>query len=293
MPFAPGGSDDLAGRAFAKYAASQLGQPVNVTNVEGASGITGTEQAMSATADGYTLMVDAGATSSSQAAYNPQVPYNFRNRTYIGQFATSQYFFIVNAQSKYTTLKSLMAFAKANPTQFSWAAGGAGSDLMFCGVALLQAAGVPVHSTRMVTFAGGQAPSVQAVASGEVLFGIASLSNAKALSAAGKVRVLAVAGTEKSSSFPNVPATASLGYTESANADDNGWVGLSGPPGMSKALVQKWDALLKSADASASFQSDVGKLGLSPAYLPGSQFQSFVFGQYNLLKSETKIIPAA
>jgi tripartite-type tricarboxylate transporter receptor subunit TctC len=55
--------------------------------------------------------------------------------------------------------------------------------------------------------------------------------------------------------------------------------------------VEKWDDLLKSAAASASVKSAISKLGLSPSYLPASQFQAFIFGQYTLLKSETKIIP--
>ena len=289
LPFAPGGTADLAGRALAKYASSKLHQPVNVTNIDAASGITGTQQALNAKPDGYTLMIDSGATSSAQAAENANLPYKVSNRTYIGQMVTGLYYFIVNAKSPYKSLTDVMNYAKQRPDDFSWAAGASGSNLEFAQLALFQAAGIPVQKTKMVVFSGGQAPSVAAVASGEVLFGICSEDNAKSLEAAGKVRILALSGSTKSQLFPNIPTAASLGYQAAPGSVTNSWTGLSGPPGLPSAVVQKWDQLIQSAIKDPAFAAEMQKLELHPAYLDTTTFRKFVLEQYQLLIPQSKL----
>lgn len=288
FPAAAGSNGDLITRAVAKYATSQLGGQVNGSDVAAASGITGTLQVANAPADGYTLL---SLTTTSEAITNPQVPYNFKKFTFLGEIATSQYYIIVSANSPYKTLPQLMAFAKANPSQFVWTSGASGSAFEFAILSLLQAANVPTTKTKLVPISGGQVPAVQAIASGEVLFGMAEQSAAEAAAAAGKVRVLAVLGSQRGPAFPNAPTTDSLGYKLAPGSLTGGWIGLAGPPGMPAALVTKWQGILKSESTDPTFLRTLASLGEVSAYSSPSAFQKFALAQYSLLKAELPLVP--
>ncbi|HEU5321996.1 MAG TPA: tripartite tricarboxylate transporter substrate-binding protein, partial [Methylomirabilota bacterium] len=79
--FAPGGGADVAGRLIAAYASRKWGQPVNVVNQPGASGITATLNVLNARPDGYTLFVDNHAVSSMLFAVQSDVPYRMEGKT--------------------------------------------------------------------------------------------------------------------------------------------------------------------------------------------------------------------
>lgn len=281
VPFGPGGPADVTARLFAGYASTALKQPVTVQNVEGASGITGTLQAIRAQPDGYTFFIDSQATSAPLAATFKDLPFKIEERTYVSVMAEQYQYFIVNTKSPYTTLAEVMAAAKANPASLSWAAAAAGSSVEYGTLQLLQAAGVSIKDTRKVTFQSGLAESANAVASGQVLFGLVSQSLATSLSAAGKVRVLAVAADQRHPKLPDVPSTKELGYPQ---ADLVIFQALAGPPNLPDHVVATWAKVLQDAvkDPEMVSKAEAGGVRLT-ADRDGKAMQAYVKATYDQL----------
>ena len=81
VPWAPGASTDISARLVASYASKKLGQPINVINLPGASGITGMMQALKAKPDGYTFLMEGNVTSSFMFGTPGRIGSGFREKT--------------------------------------------------------------------------------------------------------------------------------------------------------------------------------------------------------------------
>ena len=97
--FGPGGAADVAARLVAGYVSKKWGQPINVINMPGASGIIGTRHVLSAKPDGYTLMMDNHAVSAMLAASQMDLPFKWENRTTIGRVTVDPVFYTVKQSS--------------------------------------------------------------------------------------------------------------------------------------------------------------------------------------------------
>jgi tripartite-type tricarboxylate transporter receptor subunit TctC len=273
VPFAAGGAADVTARIYASYASQKLGQTVTVQDVTGASGITGAMQAIQSPADGYTLFVDSQGTSATLFATFKSVPFKLDQRTYISQLAQADQYFVVSTKYPYTSLQSLMAFAKANPSQFSWAAGAAGSSVEYGVLQLLNAAGVDISKTKKSIEESGNAAASSAVGSGEVMFSCLSYAEASSLQAAGKGRILAVAADQPDPATPGIPTTASLGYK---GADLILFQALAGPPGLPQNVVNAWTQVINSAVSDKATQAAAAKVGNELVAKSGSAMASYV-----------------
>ena len=211
VPAAPGGGADLAARLVAGYASKKWGQPVNVLNMAGASGITGLLQVINAAPDGYTLLMDGNYLSSLLAASRTDMPVSLDQRTYMGRATIDPLYYMTFVNSPYQTLKDAMDAAKASPDSFTWGAGQFGSSPMFAQLKLFKAAEVPIDQTKMVVFEQGNAPSLQALAGGNVLFGIGTAADVTTFQPTGRVRVLGTSAPECAKEFPEVPIAVEQG----------------------------------------------------------------------------------
>lgn len=278
-PFTAGGPGDITARLYAKYASQQWHQSVVVEDLPGASGVTGASQALHSAPDGYTLLINSQATDAALFASLTDLPFKRSERTYVSELAVQDDYFVVNADSPFKTLKDVMNFAKQNPSKFSWAGGAAGSAPMYTILELLHSAGVDIPKTRAVTFEGGLAPATQAVATGEVMFGVGINPTVTSLQAAGKVRILAAAATKRSP-FMNVPSSTELGY----HVDLEQYQGLAGPAKLPDYVVKDWEALIKKASKDPKFIADAKKQELAVSSLRSqSQMGPYVQQQYNAL----------
>ncbi len=127
VPFAPGGGTDILTRIVAPKVSELLGQPLVVDNRPGASGQIGTELVARAAPDGYTILhVDTSFTSNpslfSRLPYDP-----VKDFAPISLLASAPVVLIVHPSVPVTTLKELIALAKARPGELNFATGGAGS----------------------------------------------------------------------------------------------------------------------------------------------------------------------
>src|SRR5690606_17376739 len=129
VPFAAGGSTDLAARLVAQYAGPELGQPIVVENRAGAGGSLGMEAVARATADGYTLgMATMSTHGTNPAVYEGRLKYDaIKDFAPITNVATVPSVLAVNAKVPAKTIQEFIALAKASPGKYSFASPGVGS----------------------------------------------------------------------------------------------------------------------------------------------------------------------
>lgn len=271
VAFAPGGGADVAGRLIAGYAARKWGQPVNVVNMPGASGITGTLHALRARPDGYTLFVDVHAVSSMLFAVQSDVPYKFEEKTPIALVTLDPVIYTVRHDSPWKTLADVAAAARANPRGFRYALGGIAAVASFSVAQFLTAAGVPVAETSRVVFPGG-APALTALAGGHVDFAGQQWSESAALIQAGKLRGLAVVHPTRLPGLPDIPTAREAGFP---GLDVVGWQGLSGPPNLPAHVVARWTALLEEAARDPAFLEQAAKVNKVIVYKGPEAFWQF------------------
>ena len=271
VAFAPGGGADVAARLISAYASKKWGQPVNVVNMPGASGITGTLHAIRARPDGYTLLLDVHATASMLFAVQSDVPFAMDGKTPIALITLDPVIYTVKADSPWKTLKDVAEAAKANPKGFRYGIGGVGAVGAFSVTQFLYSASVPIADASRVVFPGG-APTVTALAGGHIDFAGQQWSESAAMIQGHKVRGLAVVHASRLPGLPDVPTAKEAGFPD---LDVVGWQGLAGPPKLPAAIVQKWTALIAEASKDPAFLDQAAKVNKVIAYKSPDAFWQF------------------
>jgi putative tricarboxylic transport membrane protein len=269
--FPPGGGADVAGRLIAAYASRKWGQPVNVVNMPGASGITATLQALNARPDGYTLFADVHAVASMLFAVQSDLPFKMEAKTPIARITLDPVVYTVKDDSPWKSLTDVAAAAKANPKAFRYALGGIAGVASFSVSQFLYAAGVPVPDTNRVVFPGG-APALTALAGGHVDFAGQQWSESAGLVLGRKIRGLAVVHPTRLPGLPDIPTAKEAGFPD---LDVVGWQGLSGPPGLPAPIVAKWAALVEEASRDTAFLEQAVKVNKVVAYQGPEAFWRF------------------
>jgi tripartite-type tricarboxylate transporter receptor subunit TctC len=269
--FAPGGGADVAARLIAGYASKRWGQPVNVVNMPGASGITGALHVFRARPDGYTLLLEPHATASMLFAVQSDVPFKWEQRTPIALVTLDPVIYTVKADSPWKSLHDVAAAAKANPKGFRYGLGGVAGVAAFSVSQFLYRAGVPVPETNRVVFTGG-APALTALAGGHVDFAGQQWSEAAGLIQGGKIRGLAVVHATRLPGLSDIPTAREAGFPE---LDVVGWQGVTGPPGLPAHLIQKWAAVVEEASKDPAFLEQAVRVNKVIAYKGPQEFLTF------------------
>jgi tripartite-type tricarboxylate transporter receptor subunit TctC len=271
VAFAPGGGADVAARLIGAYASRKWGQPVNVVNLPGASGITGTLRALSARPDGYTLLLEPHATASMMFAVESDVPFKMDGKTPIALVTLDPVIYTVKYDSPWKSLQDVAAAAKAKPKEFRYGIGGVAAVAAFSVSQFLFTAGVPIAETNKVVFTGG-APAVTALAGGHVDFAGQQWSESAGLIQGKKVRGLAVVHPTRLPGLEEVPTAKEAGFP---HLDVVGWQGLSGPPKLPATIVQKWAALVEEASKDPAFLEQAAKVNKVIVYKGPDAFWRF------------------
>jgi tripartite-type tricarboxylate transporter receptor subunit TctC len=280
VPYAPGAGTDLSARVVSAYAAKRFGVPVNVVNVTGASGVTGMIQALRSAPDGYTMLMEGSSTSSFMFAARSDLPLKLEDRTFVARTFVDYWYFFVNNDTGWKALPEVIQFMKAKPAEFRWGAGAFAAIPMFAEIDLFMAAGVDLETlkkTRMVVFEKGNAPSVQAVITGDVQFAGGSTAEVAQVLATKRVRVLGVNSPERVKAYPDIPTAKEVGYPK---ADIAYWHGVSGPKGLPEHVVKPWNDLLKEVTTDPEAQALATKALKTWKYVPSEAFRASVLEEY-------------
>jgi tripartite-type tricarboxylate transporter receptor subunit TctC len=252
VPFPPGGSNDIVGRMIAAQLGERLGQSVVVDNRGGAGGTIGTDMAAKAAPDGYTLLLISVAHAFNPAMYK-KLPYDpEKSFAPIGLVAAGPVALMVHPSVPATTVKELIALAKAKPGELNYATAGVGSFQHLASELFKLQTGVNIVH---IPYKGG-GPAMMDTVAGQAQINMASLIQVIPHAKSGKLRLLATSGSKRSSLFPDVPTVAETvpGY------DATNWWGLVSPAGTPAAVVNKLhselEVLLKSAETKKRLESE-------------------------------------
>jgi tripartite-type tricarboxylate transporter receptor subunit TctC len=231
VPFPPGGAIDSMIRAMAPSLHTALGQPIVIENRPGAGGVLGTESVLRAN-DGHTLLMTAmGHTIypelNSHLAFDPVADFKA-----IAPIAVVPNVVIVPANSPFSTLEDLMAFAKSNPGKLTYGSAGNGTSLHLTAALFTQMAGIKMQHVPYK----GSAPALTDLVAGRIDMMFDSSTSASPFMASNRVKALAVASTERSALLPGLPTIAESGVRD---YKIHWWYGLLAPANLPDDAADK------------------------------------------------------
>ena len=237
VPYAPGGSADIAARLIADEWGRRLGQPVIVDNRAGASGNLGMDTVAKARADGYTLSLNTVSQAINPSLFARMPFETLKDFRAVGTVATSQHVLVVNNQITAKNVGELVALAKASPGKLTFGSAGTGSTFhMAAELFKAESNTFILH----VPYRGG-GPALVDTISGQVDMSFPVLSAAQQHVQAGKLRALAVTGSKRSPLLPEVPTMAEAGLKKYAFET---WFVVSAPSATAPETVAKLNHLL-------------------------------------------------
>ncbi len=257
VPQAPGGSSDTLARVIAPRLADALGQQVIIDNRPGATGIIGSDAVAKAVGDGYTLL-QVATSHATNPAMGVKLPYDtLRDFTSITLLSQQPNLWIVHPSLPVTSIKALVALAKARPEQVDFASSGTGSSQHLAGELLNVMAGIKlVHIPYK-----GSPPALIDVLGGRVAAMVSTMAPAMPQVKAGRLRALAITSIERSKATPEIPTVAESGVP---GYEAISWQGVLAPAGIPRGIVQRLNAELRKVLAQAEPRRQLAEQGYEP-----------------------------
>lgn len=270
VPWGAGGGTDAVARMIANLMEKDLGQPVNVVNRTGGSGVVGHAAIASAAPDGYTIgMITVEITMMHHQKLTELAPTSY---TPIALVNLDPAGFQVRADASYKTMADVLAAVKANPGKFKASGTGQGGIWHLALAGWLRDAKVDPAAVPWVP-SNGAAPGLQDLVAGGVEFVPCSLPEARSLIEAGKVKSLAVMATQRAALFPNVPTLKeSTGSAWATGA----WRGIAAPNGLPANVVARLEASVKKAYDSKEYKDFMAQRGFGLLWGNGNEFAAFM-----------------
>ena len=274
VPFPAGGALDAVARPMAEEMRKSLGQPVVVENVAGAGGTVGTAGVARAMPDGHTILLGSVATHAIAAGIYPKLTYDpIADFVPISQLTRGPLVLAVAPQLKVSTLRELVAAAKARPNTINYASTGNGTALHVAGELFKSAAGIDVQ--HIPYRGGGQA--MTALLAGEVSYIIGNTQLVMPMISSGKIKGLAVTGERPLAALPDLPTFAQAGVP---GVDVVTWFGLFAPSGTPPEVVKKLNAAAVAALASETVRKSLATMGDEPVGNSAQEFSAFARSEH-------------
>jgi tripartite-type tricarboxylate transporter receptor subunit TctC len=258
--FPPGGVGDILARLMGQWLSDRLSQPFVIENRPGAGSNIGTEAAVRAPADGYTLLLTTTPNAINVTLYD-KLNFNFiRDIPPVAGIMRGPNVMVVNPSVPTKTVPEFIAYAKTNPNTLSMASGGNGSTQHVAGELFKIMTGVTMQH---VPYRGGVAALADLI-SGRVHVMFDNLPTSIETIRAGKLRALAVTTAARSEALPAAPTVAEFvpGYEASA------WWGIGAPKNTPADIVDKLNREINAALADPKMKARLAELG--GTVLPGS-----------------------
>ena len=270
--FPPGTAADVATRALTEQMGRRLGQAFVVENRPGAGSNIAARAVAGSQPDGYNLFAITIANSINAAfpgstAVDPVK--EFAPITLIGNVPNV---LVVHPSLKVSTLAELIAHAKANAGELSYASSGIGTSPHLSGEQFAQMAGVKIVHVPY----RGSTPAVTDLLGGQVHLMFSPASSVLQHVRAGKLKALAVTSLKRTTIAPEIPTLDELGLK---GFNTSVWVGLVAPAGTPAAVVGKLRGAAHAALDSSEIQSVYGAQGIEPVKTGAEEFARFLRGE--------------
>jgi tripartite-type tricarboxylate transporter receptor subunit TctC len=278
----PGGSNDVVSRVVAQRLTDSLGQQFIVENRPGATGTIGSDLVAKSPPDGYTIMVNSATHVANPHIYK-KLPYDtMKDFTGVMPLATQVGMLVVHPSLPVTSVKGLIAFARARPGEIAYASTGTGSYTHLTMALFLQMTG-----TRMleVNYKGG-GPAVIGLAAGETQVFFVGIGSVMAGLQSGRLRALGVASEKRLKAFPDVPTVAEAGVP---GYELTAWIGSFVPSATPRATVERLNAEITKAVQHPDVVKILGAQALDPMIMTVDEFAQRLKQDYdkyeNLIKA--------
>jgi tripartite-type tricarboxylate transporter receptor subunit TctC len=231
VPFGAGGPTDVFTRALAEELRKSLGQSIVMENRPGAGTIIGTTEVARAAPDGYTLLM-ISATQTTVETLNPNKSYQLmRDFVPVASLMNSELVLVVPQRSPVSTLRELIALAKAKPGTLNYGSSGLGSNYHMAGELVKNLASLDIMHIPYKGSTGARADIV----SGQIDMMFDSVPTMAGTIEDGRVKALGTSGKVRSPILPNVPTIAEAGVP---GYDATIWIGVMAPAGTPKEIVE-------------------------------------------------------
>lgn len=282
IPFPPGGGTDILSRLVGAKLAEQAQWNVVAENRAGAGGTIGITAATRANPDGYTLVMG----QKDNLAVGPWL---YKGVTYkptedlvpIAHVGYSPILIVTRADSTFTTLQDVVAAARQAPDTITYGSPGSGTTIHLAGESFKEAAGIDI---RHIPYKGSNAAMMDVLA-GNVDLMVSSVPSAMAQIQAGKLRPLAVTSAQRSTSLPDVPTVAELGYP---GFDVSTWYGVFAPKGTDASVIGTVNSAINGLLAQPETVAAINAQGVEVERMSPEQFGALLARDYQAAEAMVK-----
>lgn len=269
IPFPPGGGTDLVGRLIGQKFAERLGQTFVIDNRPGAAGTLGSGIAAKAATDGYTIVLTTASFAISASFYR-SLPYDpIKDFDAVGLVASQPAVLVTHPSVAATSVKELIALARANPDKLNYASGGAGGINHLAAEMLKNMTGIRIVHIPYK----GLGPALTALLAGEVQLMVATLGSSLPLIRSGKLKALALGAAKRSSSAPDLATLAESGVP---GYEVDNWYGILVPRGTPQGIIGVLNKQIASALGEQEIRERFAALGFEPATSTPREFADYL-----------------
>ena len=288
VAYPTGGSTDVMARILADKMRVSLNRPVLVDNKPGAGGRLGAGIVKNMAADGSTILFGMNALVLQSIIYEGQMNFDLvRDFAPVAKAVRIPLAIAVPANSDIRTIADLKRYTSTNKNDSNYGSSGPGTIGHLTGLRLANATGI---EWTHVPYKGG-APLLNDLLGGHVLAGVDALAEYVEYHRTGRIRVLAVFGSERSSQLPDVPTITELGVK---GIDTEAWWGFWAPGKTPAPVVEQLQESIRLALQDPEVVSKLNTLTAEVSYLPSQEYGALVKGEFDLwrpLVSEAKLTP--
>jgi tripartite-type tricarboxylate transporter receptor subunit TctC len=260
VPVAPGGANDVTARLIGQWLSERLGQQFVIENRPGAGTNVGTEAAVRASADGYTLLI-AGSNAAINATLFQSLNFNFiRDTAPIASIVRVPQLMQVNPSLPAWSVPEFIAYAKANPGKIAMGSGGNGSPAHVVGEYFKLTTGTDLTHVPY----RGAAPAVTDLIGGQIQVAFTEMATSLGHVKAGKLRALAVTTAARSEALPEIPTLREF----IPDFEASQWIGLVAPRDTPPAIIGRLNIEINAALGDPKVKARFADLG--GVVLPGS-----------------------
>ncbi|MBI3375948.1 MAG: tripartite tricarboxylate transporter substrate binding protein [Betaproteobacteria bacterium] len=253
--FPPGGGTDVVARIITPKLSENLGQPVVIENRPGATGTVAAAAVAKSPADGYTIMMGHVSVNAIAPSLFPNLPYDvIKDFAPVTLAASVPHFIVVHPSLPVTSIRELIAYAKARPGKLSFPSAGNGSTPHLSGEMFKSMTGIDlVHVPHK-----GTGQSIQDLLAGQHQVAFDTVPASTPYVRSGRMRVLAVSSAKRLADSPEVPTVEEAGVP---GYQINTWYGVFAPAGTPEAIVHRLHAEIAKAMHSPETRSRLTELG--------------------------------
>lgn len=269
VPYTPGGSIDNTCRLVSDQLQKQLGQPVVIDNIPGASGFIGTQIAKKAPADGYTLICNASSHVYLPLVVAKKIYDVEEDFTPIGQIGYVPLVVVTNKDVPVKNLAELAKLAKNNPGKYTWATSGLGttshiSEELFNRELNMGMEIVPYK---------GAVPQLTDVIGGHVTAAVSPMPGVISFIKAGRLQPIGVTSKTRVASLPDVPTVSESGLP---GYELLSWYGIWGPANLPKSITNRLNLEISKAVDVPTVKERFAEISFIPNKTTPEQFKSLI-----------------